>query len=561
MSWRGGKRSWVVAVTLCFLVWASAAWILLGPDAGHRVMPGNLSTSHAALESSCGNCHSDEAGLVKGLLSGISHSHMALVEGRRCLDCHKLGHDAFRAHSLPPETLEQLTRSRLAQEPEDPGLLARLVAEWGLPQSDEGELACAICHREHQGRGHNLKAITNEACQACHVDRQDHFPARHPQLGSYPYGTPSAIVFDHQKHRDKNFPEEDQPFECLSCHETSGDGQMLLRPFEESCTSCHHHDAQLFGKGKMEDGVALVRAWGLDLESLEAAGLEVTDWPADGADFEDGPTALTWILLSSLSTYEERAADRALLEDLDLSDLSDASRGVLEAAQRMAAHFRELMLGLAECPELVVDVLSRAKGLETTGRRALRLLAPAAWRAVRRIWFPDGSDSSKSVAAGEWGSGGRWYHDEDTLTLFHVPIDHADPLARLFHEGAVRQREGALVRELQEDERCFKCHSISTGANGQPLVNWWAKGVDSLRPFTRFDHRPHLLVAREDSCLLCHKVGDKPAQRPGPQARSSFRSEFLPMSVEDCSRCHHDQSVNNGCADCHNYHVGMPTGH
>ena len=165
----------------CLLTWLVTAWIVFAPGAGPRVMPGPLTTQHASLSSDCGKCHVAQIDQVKGVASGFVHSELALSEGKRCGTCHDLGNNAFKPHSMAVSDLTAETEEHQNKESHDaPTLSGWLASAWGLPMSDSQDIACSVCHREHQGKNQNLAEIRDRTCQNCHLDKNDAFPKEHP---------------------------------------------------------------------------------------------------------------------------------------------------------------------------------------------------------------------------------------------------------------------------------------------------------------------------------------------------------------------------------------------
>ncbi|MFT7620006.1 MAG: hypothetical protein ACI97A_003663 [Planctomycetota bacterium] len=538
---------------ICLVVWAVTAWIMFGEDAGARVMPGKLTHHHAAFVSDCGHCHNDEIDSFKGFLSGLAHSDLAIKEGRRCLECHELGSNAFLAHSMDRMVLEGRTNLK-----GNSGLVASQQAALlrvGLPMNEKGEIACAVCHREHGGVDKDLKTVADMACQSCHQDNDDHFPHNHPEFGNFPYAKKTNIIFDHASHQLKNFPDQETKFECSLCHESSPTGQMLVKSFQESCTSCHHHEEQILGVDKLKEGVAILTAFGLDIETLADNHLVIKKWPADGADFDEAPTALSWLLLEADDQYPQARNDRNSLDGVDLSDLSDADPSQLLAAFRLAGAFERLVVQIAKDPKLLMGYIAGDQPLSILSQRASRLVVQKAFASIASKWF-GACTSNDSKADGEkWGGGGRWYVDAETMSLCYIPMTHDDALLARLHERALKSDAQALRAELNTDARCNKCH---TSHEALSTMHWKARPRVAKHEFTRFNHRPHLIANQGQGCSTCHVIGkpsansDRNASNPGHHVGSGFES----MSRKDCSSCHGEDQGTNRCVDCHNYHIG-----
>ncbi len=141
-TWLDVSRSLAIALGLiCAGVYAAAVlfWdqtptqAALGARALH-LSTGPVTTAHAFFENDCQKCHSDSFGVA------ISHDAWQINsldrlsdQENKCQECHKVqGH--FRTH---------------------------LVHE-------EMDRDCARCHRDHQGRMHDLVAVASRTCTECH---------------------------------------------------------------------------------------------------------------------------------------------------------------------------------------------------------------------------------------------------------------------------------------------------------------------------------------------------------------------------------------------------------
>lgn len=542
------------------LIWTPAALLVLGPDAKTSVMPGPLGRAHASLARDCGHCHFDGTGLVKEMAAGIGHGQVAELEAQRCLVCHDRGDRARFAHGLDPARLDALREARAAPATDEGGLLIRLSAALGAPVAAGGELECSTCHREHRGREADLTAIADALCQVCHLDHDDRFPDRHPEFEGWPERRRTGLIFDHDSHR-KHFPAEAMVFRCDHCHETEPDTPSLaIRPFAGSCSGCHHHRDQIRGAGMVEPGFALVAAFGLDLEALPELAEGDSPWPADGADFDQPPTALGWLLVLGDPGYPEARADRELLRGVDLSDLIDADDRTRAAARRLADATRRLVLALAGDP--VATLVERLGGLrpdlpELLGEDFVAAWSRPALRGVAAVWFGAPAAGSE-LSAGE----GRYRLDAAVPILRYEPRRHDDALLAGLHRLAVLIEDEALLAELRADGRCFKCHEPDRGDDGQ--AGWFRPSSPvAAASFLRFDHRPHLIAARsrefadlDPVCSLCHRpiAGEKePAAVPAPSA--GHRPGFAAMERATCARCHGQEDAPSSCCDCHDYHA------
>ncbi len=108
--------------------------------------------------------------------------------------------------------------------------------------------------------------------------------------------------------------------------------------------------------------------------------------------------------------------------------------------------------------------------------------------------------------------------------------------------------------------RCIKCHSVDSIASGdiQYQVNWTAfRPTHDERPFTKFVHRPHLML---HDCTDCHKMfDDSDDVESWSESHSGidFQPSFDPITKNDCAECHAAGGSGDSCISCYNYYVSM----
>ena len=59
-----------------------------------------------------------------------------------------------------------------------------------------------------RGVNHDLTAMSDDACQACHREQFRQLCRGHPEFGEWPYERRTRIAFDHASHQLKHFPAE-----------------------------------------------------------------------------------------------------------------------------------------------------------------------------------------------------------------------------------------------------------------------------------------------------------------------------------------------------------------
>ena len=101
-------------------------------------------------------------------------------------------------------------------------------------------------------------------------------------------------------------------------------------------------------------------------------------------------------------------------------------------------------------------------------------------------------------------------------------------------------------------EVCSTCHSeqpISQSAEEKKLLEFVKQGkaIPWLRIYhvpdhVYFSHRRHVTKAALE-CKTCH--GDV------PEFTEPVASQFLPVTMENCMKCHRENNVTNDCLACH----------
>ena len=350
--------------------------------------PGPLSSAHATSAARCGDCHAADAIKAGAAITPVNFTQeRALDDSRRCLQCHALGPQPFDPHGAPPRLLAGIDRKLQAvgNRASAPALL-KISSALSPHDSEAGNLACATCHQEHQGRDFDLKRLSDNQCQACHSVQFASFGSGHPDFHGYPYNRRTRIFFDHFSHLDKHFAEnrDKAPASCQNCHALGPSGRlMLVKSFEQTCAACH--SAQIQGEGMTTKGIAFFTVPGIDVQTLRQKGLPVGGWP----ELADGKlTPFMQLLLSS-----DPAIEAALqsLHGADLLDLSRASPAQLAAAAKLAWAVKGLLFDLeTRGQEFLLEKVPA--DMKVTASRPAADLAGQIPRtlviASRKEWFP-----------------------------------------------------------------------------------------------------------------------------------------------------------------------------
>lgn len=221
---------------------------------------------------------------------------------------------------------------------------------------------------------------------------------------------------------------------------------------------------------------------------------------------------------------------------------------------------------------------------------------------------------------------GGWYLDSELLTLYYMPRGHADRTLAAWTEFVARLDSAASRAPMQEDASswgdpvsreghgalrwdagqvvpggCTQCHLLEQHpvlaqppvpiaqhrSEAVPASDAWSswKSVarpHGVRPFTKFDHSPHLTLPSLSDCRFCHVSAERSEdsltkdrdslgkvwerlQEDTPSADWQLRrdaacqyldAEFSSMNLGQCSACHRAGGASQACTQCHNYHVG-----
>jgi hypothetical protein len=553
--------------------------MLVSADWRDRVIsPGPLAVQHAQLlerdgaAPQCAACHAAaDDGLVgwtASLVVGHADSH---TQSQLCMKCHSKTIDAelaLAAHNVPPDRLAEITGDR------------------GGTRRD---VACAACHREHQGADFDLTAMSNASCQACHRQRYDSFAGDHPDFGAWPYERRTRIVFDHAAHQAKHFAKSDQPFDCRGCHldDATGDVQLLAN-YGAACAACHDEKIDT----SLARGVPMLALPTIDVDALRAAGIHVGRWPEMATGDFDGQLPPMMKLLLAADPTAARALD-ALGPDFEFIDVDPDDSEHLRAAGDLAAAIERLVSDLSQRgPAAVRQRLQTALGREVSDAELRALVAGLSVDTLRpavAAWLPDidagdsewtdGKDSRSESLIPEprtlnpepaYDPAGAWSRDDATFTIRYQPVSHADPVLTSWLALVVstpnadrKPLVSAMLKELTKPTApglCASCHSVERTAAGRLVINWRADDRRSEpRSLTTFSHGPHLVLPQLADCTHCHAL-DTSASTASSYVDwnpHTFASEFLLLSKRACVECHTPTAAGDRCQSCHNYHVEL----
>lgn len=565
----------------CLLATVGGLTLLLSsPERNNFLAPGDLSVHHAQLlnrggdTNRCASCHAaGNQTFLEWVRHSVDASKATPSQSELCMECHKQqmpAELALVAHNVPTDELmseSDLSASRRLDPTE--------------------ELACATCHREHHGSGHDLAFMSNHSCQACHQEQYHSFATDHPEFENWPIQRRTRIAFDHGAHELKYFPKEKHAFACATCHVQDRDGafQQTLG-YEATCANCH--DSKI--ATSWDSGLAMLSLPMIEVEALEDAGHEIGQWPEEISEEFDG--ALPPITKLLLIADQEAAAGMQLLgADFDFFDVDPDDEDQLKAAADVIRGTKRLLFELSEAGQLTVR--SRVEGIlnrELTQQEFTDLaarLSPDNLRVITDRWLTRLAQEISGEAANVQATGespapevdrdqalqrvaaGGWLSDETTLSIRYRPTGHADPWVTawinvLTEASATRHAEltKPLLTQLMDPTapgQCGSCHSLDRLGDGRCVVQWFAKRVDDQpTAFTHFSHGPHLTQAELADCQACHQINPlaNVMATYSETNPSSFESGFQPLNKQDCAECHTPKAAGDSCLQCHKYHVG-----
>jgi hypothetical protein len=563
-------------VMACTLLAAGLLAIVL--NAGWRdeaISPGPLARQHAQLlasdagDSNCSACHAAAERSVAGWTVSLAgfHGHSA-NQSQRCMECHDS--TISKQHALSPHSV-------------DAEVLQKLSAA-GEKAQHEKELACAACHREHQGADFNLTAMSDAACQSCHQKRYESFSTDHPDFGNWPYERSTRITFNHASHRAKHFTEKKQAFDCRMCHiEDATQNVQLTAGYEAACASCHDEKIAL----SVVKGVPMLALPTLDIDALKDAGHDIDEWPADATGDFDGRVPPTMKLLLA-GDPEAAKAIATLGADFEFFDIDPDDAAQLAACATLAYATKKLLAELSSAGRGAMrERLKAALGRDVSDVEMELLLGglpPDAVAGALREWFPaiklSATNGRVPISGGnkltptagtsdlKLDPAGTWTRDDATFSIRYEPASHADPVMASWLELLTQTTNlsnqpvaSAMFAELTNPTAaglCASCHSVERQADGQVAINWRANDRSKEpRSLTRFSHKPHLLLPQLADCTSCHAINDSAAATvlSGASSPAAFVSEFTPLSKQNCVQCHTQKGAGESCQQCHNYHV------
>lgn len=521
----------------------------------------------------------------------LTEQHAAVVarDATRCIACHPNANDNFSDlvtqatfGDSSHETIlgEKITQSTLCLEchREFDTLGANPLLAHGLARGELGEHAtgravdCAVCHQEHHGAMHDLTALSDARCQACHQQTYLSFATDHPDFGLWPTERRTRIAFNHASHSGEHFTKANRAFDCASCHTTDATGDLTARvEYAAACADCHEADL----RKSFEQGVALVALPMLDAEVLAEIDRPLDTWPAAAlGDFDgDAPPLMKLLLASDPAANEVMGR---LGADFSFFDIDPDSPADAADAATLAASLRSLLDELQEeghgnleyrLRSLLGTTLPEATVAELVGGLPVEFIDQ-----VQEAWFGGGARPAEYDAVDDRRTAGGWLVDHDRLEVRYRPSGHDDPFLRAWLDVvAALPAEHAELRDacLAEFSRtgspgaCLSCHSVDRTKGHQLTINWRGRDrLDEPRGFTHFSHRPHLVQPELSGCTHCHTIDPSADLAPSYASTDPGHAtpQFVALTKSTCVECHRPHAAGDSCTQCHNYHVAPGAG-
>lgn len=597
------------AVIACFI----SLIVFSGFSPSTFLSPGELTVSHAQIESNCSECHSAANGDLVTWVHSAFDENIAIQDSELCLKCHtELGTDALFTHGVAPSHLSESTDriEQQAKKGSSPFTLQLASHVSGHLEANQ-KLACATCHREHHGREANLTHLTNLQCQTCHTKQFESFQHGHPTFGDYPYKRRSRIYFDHAAHLNRYFVEDEfrrtmpdgrKPESCGSCHTLDATGQsMLTESFEKTCASCHTSQ------------ITDVEFPGVPFFSLPVIAPSVMkfqgEWPRTQGVFRTARLPrMMELLLENDPDYQSGIKQLGHIDFRKLDNIKPEQR---TAVVKIAWSIKKLLYDVSTSGE---SALKQRLGKDHPEYLQLNPSIVPSLAQAQQIWFPNLTteieyhQSKKTIPVTDqqhtnlnvhqsWITNSNgWYISESDYSIRYRPIGHADPLIKGWLDKAVLNEKLLLNGDdmwyifsnptasgteatggALSSGRCLLCHSVDQNSEtGKFLINW-SPFQQSQEQLTHFTHAPHLVSNQREKCTGCHNIdqlgGDQTTilQRDyfirdqsklfwkiNYNSQQSCTSGFLPINQQECANCHNKTSATQSCLQCHKYHSHVP---
>jgi hypothetical protein len=461
------------------------------------------------------------------------------------------------------------------------------------PMTRQGELACATCHQEHEGRRQNLTVLADISCQVCHKTQFESFAQGHPEFKAV-YHDRAGIVFDHASHEPRM---PGGKLDCAQCHRPDPVGRtMQFTSFEQACAGCHnqgspdHHGDQIRSDPRV---VLQLPAMSLDPSA---------NWPSGSLAAGDTVKPMLQFLIAGDADPAVVQSLKSLAsENWDASDWDADPATQARLAKAIKQIVKELSLDDDPAPrpsnqELLRARIARAAGVPKESAFVGELLdqltaASDMTKAWQQHTLPQLADDlagklAQSAAAAPtdntpWKppiNASGWFIDPDAVSVNFRP-SHADAFDKSWIDvlaaGANPAASSKIIATMPNQDflaalriqllakhagACVSCHAIQP-MNDSYFVNWHAAGhATRVAGYVTFDHKPHLtLFPGDENCSSCHKLATASQSQPSAVALLATTTVpnhgLAPHDKAQCAACHNPTGAPDTCLTCHIYHM------
>lgn len=374
--------------------------------------------------------------------------------------------------------------------------------------------SCNSCHI-------NLfEKVTNESCEVCHGDTQDHIVAvaQNQHLPIEMNGT------------------------CASCHREHNEPvSSLIITSNKLCVDCHApHDLQT-------DSTTLARIEDFG-EGTHAAFHVSLLWPPEEGSYDP---ADDWPINRTPLVGAQENSQLKFNHEIHY----DSTKVTLNQGDRLAcAHCHELSVDGEHFEDIKFELNCANSGcheLELDPRNRLPHGQPDVTVAaiegfyLRKFGNPDKTDST-------------------TVVERRRRLDQSNNDSEKCTGSAYECARELAARKIEQQfttTGCVTCHTIND-VGGEVLDRYQVAVVKLNEDYfanARFDHLAHGVLVEpgaaetftgDDSCVYCHEA-----------PTSSVSTDILIPTIDNCTTCHNGQertlNVSLGCIDCHAYHPSL----
>lgn len=509
-SW-GLRIKWIGSAIVAVICTAYAVAVVIRDGSNSHANTGPLALAHADLEEECAACHTPFQPLASDAFLADAPHHRQLAR-QKCEQCHPSPH----ATDTIPQAEISLASGSAAPRSADASVAPQPLAGFSvaghfdawLNPAGETHAGCVVCHREHQGRAHDLRVVANTACISCHGDlslvTSDNQPRQvdeavtafapdaHPEFWYRRDDAtdPGTVRFDHHQHllpgqissdQRGGFHSDQLPPEARDRYGKDAEGLVQL-----SCTDCHARNDAVLGATDVEEG----RTFAPIRFEEHCAACHELNYPTRDDSVQPVPHAVTWETAGRLL---RGAIGGHLLERTGDDSPENAQLPKIPGTD----------VGAAEEQTVTVERLDQLveQGLETLRSQCQVCHEPDALT----------SEAIQDALAGlrpemipqQWLRRGMFNH-----------AAHAEVDCRRCHDAAYLTEGGGNARAAAGDhdqimirgiEGCVDCHSRTDSASALAAVG---------------EQRGEATVQASAACTLCHRYHwTRPA--PGDSSHSA----------------------------------------